>query len=326
MEGMNVLALKIALAVVVFFIVFALSFGYGVFAKVLARPKRKKEKVETEEIYIKRLEQREKDKNTLFSRQYEDVEIKTPDDIALRSYFFPSGGDTKRFVLFSHGYNCNGPDEFSHIVPFYLDDLKYNVLLPDHRAHGRSEGKYIGFSVLDSKDILLWVDYLTKHFGDDIEIIMHGASMGAATILLANESENIQPQVKLIVEDCGFSNAKEELICGMQDMFGFRCMPIVNAVNIFCRLFAKYDLNDSDPIGNINKSKKPILFIHGAADNFVPTRMAREMYDACTAVPCDILIVEGAIHVFSFHVAPEAYKAKISEFIHKNIGAETTAG
>ncbi len=317
------LALKIALAVIAFLLVLTLSFGYGVFMRVLSRPKRKKEKVETDETIIKRQEQRDTDKALLFKREYEDVGIKTTDGLALRAYYFPSGADTKRFVLFSHGYTCNGPDEFSHIVPFYLDDLKYNVLLPDHRSHGRSEGKYIGFSVLDSRDILLWVDYLVKRFGDDIEIIMHGASMGAATILLANESDNIQPQVKLIIEDCGFSNAKEELTCGMEDMYGFRCMPIINLVNIFCRLFAKYDLGDSDVIGNINKSKNPILFIHGAADTFVPTRMAKEMFDACKAVPCDILIVEGAVHVFSYHTAPEEYKAKIKDFIYKNIGAKT---
>lgn len=314
------LALKIILVFAAAAAVFALSIGYGVFVKVLVRPRKKKKKPETNEEHIKRAEQREKDKELLFKRSHDNAEISTPDGIVLRAVYFPSGTDTKRFVLLSHGHNCNGADEFAHIIPFYLDEMKYNVLLPDHRAHGKSDGKYIGFSVLDSRDILLWVDYLTERFGADIEVIMHGASMGAATVLLANQSDKIRPQVKLVVEDCGFSNAKEEIACGMEDMYGFKLMSVVSLANLFCRLFARYDLGDSDAIGNINKSKNPILFIHGSADTYVPTQMGQSMHDACEAVEKDILIVEGAGHVFSFYTAPEAYKSKVREFIHKNIG------
>ncbi len=316
------LALKIILIILAAVFVILMSLGYGVFLKLLTRPKRKKEVIETQDMYIQRKEQQEKNKSALFNRVYEEAEIKSAEGLTLRARYFPSGTETKRFMLFSHGYNCNGPDEYSHIVPFYLDELKYNVLLPDHRSHGRSDGRYIGFSVLDSRDILLWVDYLVNRFGDDIEIIMQGTSMGGATVLLANESDVLQPQVKLIVDDCGFSNAKEELNCGMQDMYGFKCMPIIDMVNIYCRLFAHYDLGDSDAIGNINKSKNPILFIHGAADTFVPTRMSQEMHDACTVVPKDILIIDGAVHAFCYYTDPDACNAKVREFIIKNLGEE----
>ncbi len=300
-----------------------LAGGYYMFSFVLVRPKKQKPYVETEQIYIERAEKRKRDGASLFARPHDDAEVTTPDGLTLRASYFPSGTGSKRFVLFSHGHKCNGSDEFAHISPFYLDEMKYNVLLPDHRAHGKSDGKYIGFSVLDSKDILLWVDYLTERFGNDIEIIMHGASMGAAAVLLANESDEIQTQVKLIVEDCGFSNAYDELMLNLTNMIKVPLKPLLSAANLYCKMLAHYDLRDSDALKNINKSKNPILIIHGSKDKYVPTYMGKALYDACTAVKKDILIVENAIHVFSFYTSPDAYRAKVKGFIEENIEEET---
>ncbi|MCR5484461.1 MAG: alpha/beta hydrolase [Clostridiales bacterium] len=306
----------------VLFVLALLAVGYYMFKVITSRPDPAKKAPETEERYIQREKDRERDKKILFNHPSETVSVNTADGLVLRGWYFPSGKETKRFVIFSHGHKCNGPDEFAHIIPLYLEELGYNILLPDHRAHGRSDGKYIGFSVLDSKDILLWVDYLTKRFGDDIEIIMHGASMGGATVLLANESDKIQPQVKLIVDDCGFSNAKEELCLGIKDTFGFRFDILFPFANFFCKLLAKYSFTDSNALKNINKSKNPILFIHGEEDTYVPTYMSQQLYDACDSVKKDILIVKDAVHVFSYYTAPDLYKAKVKEFIKNTIGDE----
>ncbi|MCL2509057.1 MAG: alpha/beta hydrolase [Oscillospiraceae bacterium] len=298
--------------------------GYYMFAFVVVRPKPKAKKPETDLVYIQREQNRERDKKALLQREHEDLSVKTHDGLTLRGWFFPGNGSAesaKRFLIFSHGHKCNGIDEFSHIAPLYLDELGYGVLMPDHRAHGRSDGKYIGFSVLDSRDILLWVNYLTKRFGEDIEIVMHGASMGAATILLANQSDALPPQVKLIVEDCGFSSAYEELRYNVKIILKFDAKPVLDVANMFCRLFAGYDFRESDALGNMDKSKRPILFVHGAEDKYVPTYMGQRMYDACT-VPKDILLVEKAVHVFSYYEAPELYKAKVREFIENHISLE----
>ena len=155
--------------------------GYA-FNFAIKRPKKKKP--ETEEIYLIRQEIRKANNQRLYDLNPEDLTIKSVDGLNMKAWYLPAEKETKRFVICVHGYNCNGPDEFSHMMPFYHYDMGYNYLLPDLTAHGRSEGKYIGFGTFDSKNILRWVDYLIDRFGEDIEIILHGISMGAATVMI----------------------------------------------------------------------------------------------------------------------------------------------
>ena len=50
----------------------------------------------------------------------------------------------------------------------------YAMLLPDARAHGTSEGEYIGFGCLDRKDALMWINWVVQELGEDVEIIYMG--------------------------------------------------------------------------------------------------------------------------------------------------------
>ncbi|MDW7650471.1 MAG: alpha/beta hydrolase [Bacillota bacterium] len=67
---------------------------------------------------------------------------------------------------------------------FYLEERGYNVLLPDNRGHGESQGHYIGFGRHDRLDCLQWVDEIISRNGEDSVIVLHGVSMGGATVLM----------------------------------------------------------------------------------------------------------------------------------------------
>lgn len=263
-----------------------------------------------------RTEIRKKNNAYLFSHNPEDVEIITPDGLRLKAWYVPAEKETKRFVIAVHGHNCNGPDECGHLFGFYHNDMEFNYFLPDLRGHGRSDGKFIGFGALDYKDINLWIDYLIERFGEDIEIMLHGISMGAATSMLVNNN-NPREQVKLIVEDCGFTDAYEEVRAVVSNMFGFRSRITPVATNVLCKAIAKYDLKkDATPLGTMANAKNPVLFIHGEDDTFVPFEMCQQLYDACPA-PKEIFTVPGAVHAYSYYDAKEEYDAKVKAFIEK---------
>lgn len=304
------------IVIAVIFIILAVA-GLVAF-KIGIIPKRVK-KPDTDPRKIERSKIRKKNNDYLFSHNPEDISIKTPDGLTLTARFVPAEKESRRFVICVHGYNCNGPDEFSHMFGFYHNTLGYNYFLPDLRGHGRSEGNRIGFGALDSKDILQWIGYLTDRFGSDIEIILHGISMGAATVMLVNES-NPPEQVKLVIEDCGFTCAYDEMANTVKDILKFNFPFLVTLGNVWCRLLAGYDLKkDANPLAKMKDSKNPILFIHGDADTFVPYRMCGELYDACK-VDKDMLTVKGAVHAFSYYVAKDEYEAKVTEFISNHIG------
>jgi len=299
------------IGIVLFLLIMFLVIGYFAFIITIVRPKAKKP--EQNEYKKARELIRAKNNEYLFSLNPEDVSIKSFDGLTLKGWFLPAKNQNRRFVICVHGYHCNGPDEFSHMVPFYHDELDYNYLLPDDRAHGRSEGKYIGFGELDHRDVLQWVDYLINRFGKDIEIILHGISMGAATVMLAN-SDNPPDQVKIIIEDCGFTSAYEEFVNNLKSMTGLNCKPLVSLMSLICKIKAGYYFKDADCLGRLKQAKNPILFIHGGADTFVPTYMGKQLYEACP-VPKDIFIAEGSVHAYSYYDAPKEYQAKVKNFI-----------
>ena len=291
-----------------------LSLGAGGFKMGCVANRNKKPPTDPKRIL--RTEIRKKNNSYLFSHIPEDIEIITPDMLRLRAWYVPAEKETKRFVIAIHGHNCNGPDECGHLFGFYHNDMGFNYLLPDLRGHGRSDGKYIGFGALDYKDINLWIDYLIERFGEDIEIMLHGISMGAATSMLVNNN-NPREQVKLVVEDCGFTDAYEEVRAVVSGMFGFESKITPAATNVFCKAFAKYDLKkDATPLGTMANAKNPVLFIHGEEDTFVPFEMCQKLYDACPA-PKEIFTVPGAVHAYSYYDAKEAYDAKVKDFIEK---------
>lgn len=288
---------------------------------VIKRPDPLKEKKpETREIYIKRASVRERNNRNFYNCDPEDISLKAFNGDNMRAWFLPAEKESKRFVICVHGYKCNGPDEFSHFAPFYHNDLGYNYLLPDLTAHGRSEGDYIGFGAPDAKNILLWVDYLINRFGEDIEIILHGISMGAATVMNCNEMSP-PDQVKIIIEDCGFASAPEIINEGLKDIIGFKFMPAVKVGSVFSKLKAGYFFEESNPLKNMNKAKNPILFVHGELDQVVPFDHGKRLYEACP-VEKDYLWVENTAHAFSYYNAKEEYENKIKAFIAKHMDKE----
>lgn len=277
----------------------------------------KKKKPETREMYLKRAELRKQNNQNLYDLKPEDLTLKSVNGLTMKAWYLPAEKETNRFVICVHGHRSNGPDEMSHLMPFYHYDLGYNYLLPDLTAHGRSEGKYIGFGSFDAKNILLWIDYLLNRFGEDIEIILHGISMGASTVLNCNEMSP-PDQVKLIIEDCGFTNAEEVIGNTVKEIVGFKTPHLIKLFSLASKIKAGYFFSESDPLSNIDKSKNPILFIHGEEDTYVPFEYGVRLYEACP-VPKDYLWVPDTPHAFSYYNAKEEYEQKIKNFIAEHM-------
>lgn len=211
-----------------------------------------------------------------------------------------------------HGYTSEQSSIYD--IARHYSDKGYNVLTPDLRAHGLSEGKYVGMGWLDRNDLLLWIDYLLKNYRNS-EIILHGVSMGAATVMMAS-GENLPTNVKLIVEDCGYTSVWDIFSFELKLRFNLSTFPVLNAASFITNVRAGYNYKEASSIDQIKKSVTPILFIHGNADEFVPVNMAYKLYDN-TNINKELIIVDGAGHAESRLADEELYYGSIFSFIDK---------
>ena len=226
----------------------------------------------------------------------------------LRGFYIPCGDKPcGRISFIIHGYRS----EHAEAAGMYLEYYKsrgFDLFCVDHTAAGESEGHFIGYDVFESRDCLQWLDFLQNRFGTDIQVILHGFSMGGGTVL--SMSDRCPPCVRFIVDDCGFS--------GPIDSLRQRLGPLVWPVAAINRIVAGYSLRDGDVRPHLRRASLPILFVHGTEDHTVPLEMGKELYELYRG-PKDFLFVEGAHHVESMHRAPEAYAAKLDNFIDKYI-------
>ena len=244
-----------------------------------------------------------KRKEYLLSKPHEDVWITSDDGLKLHGTFFPNG-DNKRVVLCFHGYTSEGMKDYIALSDYYLR-RGFAMLLADERAHGLSEGKYIGFGCLDRKDALGWLEWITGTCGEDVKIILHGTSMGAAAVLMASGLK-LPDQVKGIVSDCGFTSPKEVFTHVLHSMYHLPAFPIIPIANVMNRKLAGYGMDECNAAREVKKSTTPTLFIHGSADTFVPCRMCEKLYENCGAKKWK-LIIEGAAHAESYYKDTKRY-------------------
>lgn len=254
----------------------------------------------------------------LGSQKTVDYEIINSKNFRLKAHMIPADEPSKKYVLCSHGYRCYGLCEFRASAK-YWHDQGFNVFMIDHQAHGESDGKWIGFGYHEALDGILWLKFMIDKFGDDIEIALHGVSMGSATVMMMTGAHDLPANVKFTVADCGYTSATAEFEHILNDKLHLPNFPILHTADLFNRQINGFDFNDVAPIESVGRAKIPMLFIHGDADDFVPAYMVHQVYSACSSEYKDMLLVKGAGHAESYAADSAAYEGKISEFIDKFI-------
>ena len=236
-------------------------------------------------------------------------------DLKLVADYVPAAKPTNKTVLVAHGYMNTKEFMAPQIKMFH--DAGFNVLAPDDRGHGQSQGNYIGYGWPDRLDYLKWINQIIKKQGQQSQIALYGVSMGGATVMYLS-GEKLPSQVKSIVEDCGYTSIIDELTYQAKAMFNLPKWPLIPSVALTATIKAGYNVFDASAITALHKNTRPILFIHGSKDKFVPTSMVYLIYRAATKSKKVLWVVKGAGHAKSFPDHQQAYSKRVVGWFNAN--------
>ncbi len=288
------------------------GYAYGFYALIVnPTPSWEKKTEEEKTDYDRTMEREEK---VLRSFPNIPVEIKTHDGLTLRGNFIKGNGSTNVTILCLHGYTSRGYREFAMRAQDYLA-RGWNVMLPNHRNHAESDGRYVGFATLDRLDGLLWLREIERLVPEG-DIFITGVSMGGATAMqMANL--DLSERVSGIFEDCGYTTCREEFLWRGRTVVKNTPDWAIAPLGVYMKVFAKYGLDDSSSVTACKEAKVPMMFIHGDVDKVVPVEMAYACYEACTTEK-ELVIIEGAEHAQAHYHAREKYMQAVDSFVNKH--------
>jgi len=242
-----------------------------------------------------------------------DVFIKSFDALTLRGVIDDTSRD--KFVILCHGYLGSHTDMVSRAE--HMKALGYGVLLPDARAHGMSEGDYIGMGWHDRHDVLSWIKYINDEYSPS-SLVLFGLSMGATTVMKAS-GETLPENVKAVIDDCGYSTIGGEFAHVLKKYYKLPAFPVLNAGDIFTRHKAGYStLKNGSCIEALSRSVTPTLFIHGERDGLVPYEMMEQLYEAAKC-PKEKVSFPDAGHTECITSDEVGYWSAVESFLSKYV-------
>lgn len=244
-----------------------------------------------------------------------DTFIVADDSTRMHAYYVMAKKPTNRTAIVIHGYTDNALN-WLPIGYLYCHDLEYNILLPDLRFAGQSGGTHIQMGWLDRLDVMRWITVAYNIFGKDLQMVVHGVSMGGATTMMLS-GENTPASVKCFVEDCGYSSVWGQFKEGLEKMY-LPTFPILHCASAICKHRYGWSFSEADCVTQVMKCHKPMLFIHGDKDSYVPFWMLDEVYNA-KPQPKEMWVAPGSEHALSYHDHPRMYTKIVAEFVGKYI-------
>ena len=249
------------------------------------------------------------------SGRLRDTFVVMQDGLRMHALYLGADDARGRTAVIVHGYK-DAAAKFLHLARMYNRDLGYNVLMPDLHGHGLSEGEDIQMGWKDADDVLQWIGIAESLFRDaayESQLVVHGVSMGAATTMNVSAKE-LPGYVRAFVEDCGFTSVWDEFSLQLKEMFGLPAFLLMHCTSLLCRMKYGWSFRDASPLESVSRCDKPMLFIHGDRDTFVPFSMMQPLYDA-KPEPKACWVAPGSDHARAYNDHPAEYTRVVRDFL-----------
>ena len=223
--------------------------------------------------------------------------------------------DSRRWLIAFHGYRADHTEITRLHFAREFFNMGYNVLAPDQRACGESEGNLIGMGWLERYDVMTWVTYITEK-DPEAEIVLFGDSMGASTVLAAAGLYQ-PPQVKAIIADSGYASVEAMAAKTAVNMLHLPAKPAIALCDTASKRLAGFRLTEADISKELERTKVPVLIFHGKEDSIVPYSNFEVLSKVQTHSILEAVSFEKCDHVCGSLTEPERYWQTVRIFLEK---------
>ena len=249
---------------------------------------------------------------------FQTVETASDDGCHLTAHVLCCNPESDHWVVFAHGYHGDWTEGMLHAR--HYAERGFNVLLVEMRGHASSGGELVGMGYPDRRDLVAWVEWLVSEKGEDVRVVLHGHSMGGASVCMAAGEPDLPSQVCAVVSDCAYCDMWNEVAAILSGGMHIPAHPMLDAMRLSLkRLPGGYDVVDVSAERAVAHAQAPILVIHGEADTFVAPYMATRIADACGGKAAgdahDLVLVPSAAHCQSCLADPDRYYSSLFGFV-----------
>ncbi len=242
----------------------------------------------------------------------DSLSAKSKDGLNLHAFRYIHEIKTDKWIIIQHGLGARASSMLMFARQFY--ERGYNILLPDLRVHGGSDGKYIGWGYYEKHDLMVWINEIIK-FNPNAKILLLGHSLGAASVLMTS-GQVLPDNVKGVIADSGFTNAFDAIKAHSVKALPFSADRVAGLLDRLCVAKAGYSLKQADAEAALKYNTLPVLLIHGTKDKIVNCEMSRKLF-AAAGGNARLLIIDGAEHNTCF--THDEYWQAIDDFLEVNM-------
>jgi dipeptidyl aminopeptidase/acylaminoacyl peptidase len=252
-------------------------------------------------------------KPTDIGLSYEDVVVTTDDNVRITAWFIPSS-NPRGTIIYLHGI---ADSKISGIgIARLFVSRGYNVLLPDLRKHGMSEGKFCTHGYYEKYDVRKAVDYLISR--KDIltgKIGLMGTSMGAA---IALQAAAIDDRIACVVAEASYTHLRTIALDYQHRIIGMRLKWLNNIVLGRAEKIANFRVDDVSPANAIAQLRIPVLLVHGKLDPLIKHGYSEELRRESEG-RAELYELDDASHNDIQSVGGKDYEDKIVEFFERSL-------
>lgn len=244
--------------------------------------------------------------------EYREVTVRSEDGLDLSGWWVPGDpGGAGRAAVLVHGWGGDKSNE--HILataPIYAE-AGYAALMLDLRGHGESEEARRTLGYREVRDVRGALDWLEERGFEPEEVVLHGWSMGGATVVRSAPGTG----VAAVVEEAGYADLPLLLSDELPENSGLPRF-FNGGTFLMAKLFLDFDpwaVRPEEDAARLADEGTPLFVIHSRSDETVPFEHAllfREAYPDAR-----FWQLSGVAHVEAYR--EPGYEARLRNFLDR---------